>query len=135
MHSGGPAARKVTEEYAGSTVHRRSLVLCNLFIDFHIRLATCEIGTPSFATGEYVHGLGAEFGNIDAAVYEEFSKAFVDGAHGTMRGRTIRKTPVLYTFVPGQDLEMYKQIGKTRLYSVMRFMMCKCATMGGTSLL
>ena len=128
MHSGSPAARKVNDEYAGSTVHRRSLVLCDLFIDFHIRLATSELGTPSFATAEYVHGLGAEFGNLDATVYEEFTRVFVDGAHGTMRGRTIRKTPVFYAFVPGQDLDMYKQIGKTQLFSVMRFMMCKLFT-------
>ena len=125
MHSGGPAARKVSEEYAGSTVHRRSLILCDLYIDFHIRLATSEIGTPSFASSEYVHGLGVEFGNTDTSIYEEFAQTFVDGAHETMRGRTLKKTPVLYAFIPGQDLDMYKKVGRTRLFSVMRFMMCK----------
>ena len=128
MHSGNPAARKVSDEYAGSTVHRRSLVLCNLYIDFHIRLATSETGTPSFASPEYIHCLGGEFGNVDTSIYEEFARTFVDGAHGTMRGRSLKKTPVLYAFAPGQDLDMYKLVGKTRLYSVMRFMMGKCCS-------
>ena len=125
MHSGSPAARKVNDEYAGNTLHRRSLVLCNLYIDFHIRLATSEVGTPSFASPDYIQGLGAEFGGVDAKVYEEFSQAFMDGAAVSMRGRSLSKTPVLYIFSSGQDTEMYKQVGKTRLFSLMRFMMGK----------
>ena len=123
MHSGSPAARKVNDEFAGNTLHRRSLVMCNLYIDFHIRLATSELGSPCFASPEYLQGLGAEFGGVDAKVYEEFAQTFLDGAAVSMRGRAITKTPVLYVFSPGQDVEMYKQVGKTRLYSLMRFMM------------
>ena len=125
MYSGSPAAQKVNNEIAGNTLHRRSLVLANLFVDFHIRLATSELGTSSFSTTEFLQGLGAEFGGVDGGVYEEFMKTFVAGAASSMKGRSLSKTPVLYMFQPGMDMDMYKQLGKTRMFALMRFMMGK----------
>lgn len=126
MYSGAPAAKKLCTDYGGSTLHRRSLVLVDLFIDFHLRLSEQQMASPCFNSIEYYHGLGKEFGAASAEVYDEFARAFVDGSRGPLRGRPLTKVPILFAFTPQQDVDMYKIVAKTRFFSILRYMMSKC---------
>ena len=128
MYSGAPAAKKLCTDYGGSTVHRRSLVLCDLYIDFHLRLSAQQMASPCFNSAEYYHGLGREFGGLTADIFEEFVRAFMDGSRGPLRGRPLTKVPILFAFAPQQDLEMYKVVARTKLFSLLRYMMSKFTT-------
>ena len=70
MYSGPPAARRV-EEYSGSTIHRRSLICANLIVDLHLRIAQNLLGSPEFASGDFLNSLGQELGSLPPELYEE----------------------------------------------------------------
>ena len=124
MHSGPPAARRV-EEFSGATIHRRSLILADLMIDLHLRVAQCLLGTMEFSSGNFLNALGQELGNLSPELYEELMTTFIKAANGPMGGKPLTRLPVLFQFQPGEDNVMYKAIGKTRFFGVLRYMMCK----------
>ena len=123
MLSGPQAAKKVCD-YGGATVHRRSMIMANLVVDFHLRVAQHLVGTSAFSTLPFMHALGAELGKIDPAVYDEFVEAYAKSARGRMNGGELTKIPVFFDFSVGdKNSAMYRALGSTKLFSLLRCMM------------
>ena len=125
MLSGPPAAKKLTQEYSGVTLHRRNLVMANLVVDFHARLATQQLASSSFANVQFCQALGAELGSMEASVVEELVTSFVDRSKSQLEGRDLTQVPVMFQFHESSDHGMYKTIGKTKFFGLLRFMMSK----------
>ena len=120
----GPSAAKRLSEYAGRTIHRRSMILANLVIDFHVRLCQHLVGTSSFASDGFIHALGSELGQVDGRLYEEFVDVYTKTAKPKMNGGDLTKVPIFFDFSVGdKDSAMYRALGGTKLYGLLRYMM------------
>ena len=129
MYSGPPAARRVSD-HGGPTVHRRSLTVGTVMVDLHFRIAQFLVGSPAFATAAFLEALGVELGTISPEIYEDFVQSFFDSVRVPMRGGDLVKTPVFFNFYDNEDVGVYRDMGKTRLFALFRFMMGEFFTLG-----
>ena len=120
MLTGPPSAKKLVSDYGGRTLHRRTVNAIGYRLDCHFRISDRNLGSPSFASSDYLTLLGSELGQGDPDTFAVFMVALINSATGR-NPSALERTCTLHEF-PSDHLT-YRVLSQTPLFQRLRLMM------------
>ena len=118
----GPVGSQEFCSRAGSTIHRRKIMVLRLCIDFHCRVSAVDMESAAFGDAHYLSRLGEALGNMSPTTFDDFCAVALRKSTGHDVGRTT-KLPMFFAFP--ENKELYRHLLETDFGQSLRMMMSK----------